>query len=451
MSDKPKESKKTPSSIVHYSCMFHKRINDIRRCATELIPMYTEKDKEEYTWFNKEKQSLKDQFNSCDNKEHHMDLFSAYKDLTLYNTPHNYSTILSKSLFLNLFSEFDSFLKALLEYVYKKNINLLLGSSKHLASSGNGDNSCNRGKTYFIHDIIGFKTIESIKNEYLRDVIDKFGHKSYVEQIEVFGRINNIELNKFKNWEKFIEICERRNIVKHCSSKATQKYINKCSKLKDFDKNTKINTYLGVDYYYLINAINIIEEVGIKLLHTTWRIQYKSNKKLIDECNIELRAYSYDLLMEKNWSLVITLDELLSSLKATLDSQAELIIRVNYCIALKELNMQSELEDCLESIDEKVVKKEFALAKYVLINEWDKVYSLMNDLGRNSEYFSKKEYLKAPLFRDIREEDKFKKTHEDIFGAIDASELDESNDEEHATIQNTINEQQSFFNQCDLL
>ena len=103
--------------------------------------------------------------------------------------------VLARSLFMQLFCEFDAFTGALLKTIYGRNSELLKGISREIS----------------LCDLLEFDNITAVKHAMLDKEVETFRRDSYVEQFAQLEKKFNLTLRKFAEWGEFVELGQRRN------------------------------------------------------------------------------------------------------------------------------------------------------------------------------------------------------------------------------------------------
>lgn len=101
----------------------------------------------------------------------------------------NSTDILARSLFTQLFAEFDSYIGEFLKIVYLKNDKFLKGISREISLS----------------DLLDFEDLNAVKLSMLEKEIETFRRDSYVEQFATLEKKFGLSLRKFKEWPQFVD------------------------------------------------------------------------------------------------------------------------------------------------------------------------------------------------------------------------------------------------------
>lgn len=385
---------------------FHTRMNQIRQYIIDQLRKMANEENQAKEDFKKKIEESKIIIDNTKNEKERQEKIYSFLKMISEDSRTNYANIITQSLFLNIFSLFDAFIGNFLQIMYTLRPCLLNSENKQVSVS----------------KILESNSIEDFKRKYLRELIDNFRRDSYVAQVENMQAIFHIKtLIAFEHWSTFVEITQRRNIIKHCDGKVSQEYIDICKKHGCSLESIEVGTQLSIDLDYLVLSINIIEEVAIKLLHTIWRKQLSDSIELSDRVLI---SCIYNLLLDENWILALCLSEFGMNQNNIFKEENLIILTINHCIALYNMGKKDELREVLNNIDFSAKNDEYKLAKAVLFDEYDRAYELMKRIGTNGLNFKQDSYMVFPLFNHIRKEDQFKNIYKEIFKNSDYRETE---------------------------
>ena len=194
---------------------------------------------------------------------------------------HRGVSVLTRSLFMQMFSEFDTFIGGLLRSIYQKNDDLYKGIKREILFS----------------ELIDYPDIDSIKLATLNKEIDGFRRDSYVEQFTSLETRFKLSLKKFEEWGKFVELSQRRNILTHNGGVVSEQYISVCKKEGyKFDIDPVPGKCLEIDLEYFNGALRLMSKIGFMLTHTLWRKVLPGESNLIHE---SINNTLYELLEQK--------------------------------------------------------------------------------------------------------------------------------------------------------
>ena len=310
----------------------------------------------------------------------------------------NLSNVLIRSLFLNLFSIFDSFIGDLLREIYKKKPELIE----------------NINQNFSVKDLREFASIDIIINQLINKDIEQILRESYIEQFSILGNKFKIKLTEFKNWPTFVEISQRRNLIMHTNGRITDQYLENCKSnnciLQD---EVKINDTLHISKEYLLISARVLQEVTFKLSITLWRKIFPSELEVSDKY---ANNHLFSLLIEEDYILAAELGEFMVKQNKFNSDADKRIILINYCIALKSLSRLTDMNIILDSVDWSSSIFDFKLAVELLKDNNSEFLKYMEKIGKKGEYIDEESYKEWPLFRHIRNNDEFQKKYKQIYG-----------------------------------
>lgn len=308
--------------------------------------------------------------------------------------------VLARSLFMQMFCEFDAFTGTLMKTIYGRNSELLKGISREISLS----------------DLLTYSDIDAVKQAMMDKEIETFRRDSYVEQFTQLEKKFNLTLRKFSEWPEFVELSQRRNIFTHNDGMINDQYISVCTRESYiFASKPVVGQVLEMNFDYFARAIQVMSKVGYMLCHTLW---YKISPGEADDLHSSLNNSLYKCLEDKRWQTAAELGEfsLSDPMKKNI-SDIDLRIRViNVAIALKFSDRFDDARKILNSIDWTASYRDFKLALHVLNDRFDEAVELMKSIGKSGEIIDQHSYHAWPLFHKFKERPEFYSTYENIYG-----------------------------------
>ncbi len=306
---------------------------------------------------------------------------------------------LEKSLFLGLFSAFDSYTGKLLFEIFVKKPDTLNGIKGNIS----------------FKEAMRFDDSKSLRESIICETIENFRRESYIDQ---FNKLENWfdfrTLREYDNWPKFIECTQRRNLMTHCDGKVTKQYLNICRQNKyEFSEDIKEGSILQLRPDYFLNSCELIMETGVKLGQTLWRKLFPQEIHKADE---HLSNISYDFLKLSKWHLVELFCMFFHEQTHEAQDINKKIITVNHSIALKRMDKTDALRDILDKLDCSGAALDFRLALDVLKDDYSGAAETMHRLGKESTIVKEESYHLWPLFDDFRSREEFLNAYEKIYG-----------------------------------
>jgi hypothetical protein len=310
-------------------------------------------------------------------------------------------TALERSLFNQIFCEFDSFIGSLLKAMYNKNTDLLKGISREIT----------------FRELLDFGNLEAVKVNMLEKEVDTIRRESYVDQFATLERKFGIKtLRDFKEWGEFVELAQRRNILVHNGGRVSEQYLLICDREDfKFEKRPNIGDLVDHDGKYFSRAIIVVSKVAFMLTQTLWR---KTFPLEVEKANEVANHTIYDLLVDKRWNTAAEFSEFaLTDVMRKGLSEISLRIRiVNAAIGLKFSEKEQAAIRLIDSFDWTASYRDFRLATAVLKNQYAEAAELMREIGKKGELVHELAYHQWPLFFKFRESNEFQQAYEETYG-----------------------------------
>ncbi|GHD75508.1 hypothetical protein GCM10007164_27600 [Luteimonas padinae] len=317
--------------------------------------------------------------------------------------------LLSRSLFMQIFCEFDAFIGRLLKAIYLKSDSLLRGISREIS----------------LVELLEFDSVEAASKSMLEREVDSFRRDSYIEQFGQLERKFGIPLKKFAEWPEFVEFGQRRNFFAHNDGVVTDHYLSVCKREGGDVSSLVPGERLSVSPAYLARALLVMSKLGYMLCHTLWSKVFPGE---VSEVHDSLNSILYESLEDKRWRFAVGLSEFaLSDQMRKGVSEVDLRLRIiNSAIARKFSGDDAETVRLLRSVDWTASYRDFKLAILILEDKFDEAISLLRDIGRRGELLHQEAYHSWPLFERFREREDFYSIYEEIYGEpyeADSNEL----------------------------
>jgi hypothetical protein len=316
-------------------------------------------------------------------------------------------SVLARSLFMQMFSEFDSFTGCLLKAIYLKNQELLKGIAREIT----------------LRELFDYQNVDDIKRSMLEKEIETFRRDSYVDQFIALEKKFQIQLRKFDEYPEFIEFSQRRNIFVHNDGMVSDQYISVCEREGwKFSRRPATGETLHVDIEYFGRALRVMSKVGFMLAHTLWaKVFPKENEQLHNSINDLI----YQCLEHKRWRTAAELGSFaLSEPMRKGVTEINLRIRtINVAIGLKFSDRDEEAKSLLRSADWTASYRDFKLAIHVLEENYEDAVDIMLSIGKSGEILKQSSYYTWPLFHNFRVRPEFYATYEKIYGEPYATQI----------------------------
>lgn len=308
--------------------------------------------------------------------------------------------VLTRSLFIGLFSGYDAFIGKLFTAIYMRKPELFNGIQR----------------TIPLTTVLSASSLDEIKRCVLEEELDTLRRKSYIDQFEALEKTFGLALRKFDQWPQFVECAQRRNILTHCDGKVTKQYVQICEAAGyRFNITPALGTDTEVDIGYFFESSELMMEVAVMLGHTLWR---KVLPEETSEADRHLHGLTYNALALERWDRAKSLgafgtSDAVRKNSSDLDDRIGLI---NYAIALKFGEEPQNARKLVESVDWSAARPELQLASFVLLDQHETAAELMRKIGKETDLIGAAAYYEWPLFRSFRESPEFLRAYAEVYG-----------------------------------
>jgi hypothetical protein len=343
--------------------IFLHRILDIEDCAREFIPVagkkYNNKAKNLTSTIIQCVESLKSDENETTKAIAKRDFRKALREIERHNNSSPIKT-LEKSLFINLFADFDKYVGDLVSMLYHKQLGLYKNINGEIKLS----------------DVLEYESMDKLREAMLDKEIETLRRGSYTEQFKSLASKFGIKtLTEFDEWSKFIEMSQRRNLFTHCDGIVSKQYLESCETAKfRFKEKPVIGDQLEIGDEYFFKSCQLITEVAVMLGQTLWR---KTIPKELEEADQHLSNTVFYFLSMEQWGKAIRLSKFALGLPKISTDMRERIFTINYAIALKASKRENELQKILARKDWTATNYEFKLAHAILTENYKDAHDLM--------------------------------------------------------------------------
>ncbi len=286
-------------------------------------------------------------------------------------------------LLLGLVAAYDQFISNLAKLVIEKKPDILDSSEKRLTLS----------------ELTECDSIADARDIVLEAEIEGLLRKSHEEQFKWFGERLKMKIEPAEPlMAKFLELCERRNLVAHAGGRTSSRYIKLCSKRKLDSKDLTIGKRLRSTNAYLGEAAETIIEIAVQLVHVVWQ-RLEGNQS--SEAAKALVHITYNLIRDKKYRLAIQIIEFLLNNNSTqMDGETRRTHVINLTNAMKLSGRDGYLET-LKSEDWSVKSLTMAACLAAIRDDDD---DFLESFGRSAkaEELTLSEFKAWPVFESMR-------------------------------------------------
>lgn len=247
------------------------------------------------------------------------------------------------------------------------------------------------------------ENIQDIKNHLIEEEVISIMYKSVSDWIEYFKRTIKLKLEYITEvLPQLKEVIARRNIIVHNDSIVNNIYLNS---IKETRRATvKCGDILSVNKEYVLDAVDLIENVCMSLITEMWVNEFGRNE---DEMKKIIGLIFDEYLTFEKWENARILYEICLKSKKLNDAN-ELMCKINRWQCYKWQNRFAEVKDDVLKQDISACSPQFKLAIMALLDnytEFFEYYEKQSEIGEAQ--------LKSwPLFRKIRECSIYKEKYE---------------------------------------
>jgi len=245
--------------------------------------------------------------------------------------------------------------------------------------------------------------------------IENVIRSSHSEQFDWMEKRFSISLrNSLPVWPKFVEVCERRNLLTHTGGVVSQQYIDNCKHHKcDVPADIALGDTLPVDRKYFAEAVNAIYEIGVKLCHVMWRKFAPEEREAADS---KLNELGYNLIFGRAYGLAEAL--LLFGtdvLKTHASDEIRRTMAINLANAVRLQGRRDEANKFLDKEDWSACSDLFKVCVAAVKEDVTTVVRFMRLIGAGARS-NIEDYRTWPVFRVVRTQEPFIAAFEEIFG-----------------------------------
>ncbi len=236
--------------------------------------------------------------------------------------------------------------------------------------------------------------IEDVRNFLIENEVTAMMYKSVSEWIEYFKKNVKLKLEYVtKTLPELKEIISRRNVIVHNEGIVNNIYMNAVS--EEYRLHVQNGDILSVDREYILNAVDLVESIGMSIILEMWINEGDKNKKEVDK----VLAIIFDeyLIFEKWENAKILYEICLKSNKMQLADK--LMCKINRWQCYKWLGQFEEIKKEVEELDITACQPMYKLGVLALLEkeeEFFEYFGQQNDIDEN-------ELQEWPLFRGIRQ------------------------------------------------
>ena len=265
-------------------------------------------------------------------------------------------------------------------------------------------------KTITYAELISMSSdIKDIKERFIEKEVEDIMRQPLSNWYEIFRSKHKTQFDiKSEEFVKFKEIYYRRNLVVHNQSIVNETY------LSNVDTKLKKGDEVNIDKNYLKEAFKLTEKI---IYNTFWELKKVSNEP--QQLQESLFNIAFKHMLNSEWELSEYIYKFLKDEKE--QSEADKICSIiNYWISIKNQGRINEILKEIQEFDVSARSGDFKVAKYALLDDYEKVSETLESVIDNEIPASFVETW--PLFLQYRETDnyiEFRNGHKELFAVQD--------------------------------
>lgn len=305
---------------------------------------------------------------------------------------------LPEVMVIGLVSAYDAFLSQLLRVVLNKHEEIVLTSEKAIKFS----------------ELKEFSSIEEARASLIDREIESVIRDSHQAQFAWMEAKLSVPLRSgLDSWPRFVELCERRNLLTHTGGVVTAQYLSVCKAHGVDVSDLKIGSRLIVNPQYYSQAVDTICEIGVKLCHVFWRKFAKEDRDQADGALLDL---GFNLIFNRSYK---TAEQILAFGTRTLKNHSNDSVRrmmvINLANAIRLQKREPEAKKILDGEDWSASSLELKIGVSAVSSNVAETVALMKTIGPNSRPTAE-DYRSWPVFRGMRTNKEFVEGFESVFG-----------------------------------
>lgn len=310
--------------------------------------------------------------------------------------PHQ-SVILRESAVVSLMSYFEALVADLVHAYYMR----------HPAAMPADD------RTLSLSELRELGSIEEAERFVVAKEVDALLRENVEAQLRYFTKRPKINLDHIEEYKPMlIELSQRRNLLVHNRGVVNRTYLERVDVAIAEKVRATSGERLVTDNDYLAGALDLVEVIGTFLVQLCWRKWERSGADSADSVLIET---VFESLVEGRFWTVERVAAFAEQLELGDDSTRR-VICINHAIALRDSGRSPEVENVLRNFDWSAASLRFQMALLAVRDDADAFYGLL-PRAIAAEEVALEELASWPLFRNLRDQPRFRVELEQIFSA----------------------------------
>jgi hypothetical protein len=267
-------------------------------------------------------------------------------------------------------------------------------------------------------DVVGASDFSSLQERLIRDLVDDLMWKGRLDQLKWLEQ--TITKDKFSesipDFEKFIEIAERRNIYVHNNGIVNSNYASRVDIKKAGVSGADIGKRLYVTETYFKESADVLVEAYVVIVQKVIRkLMRGATNEQRENLDTQFNQAVYDQLDGARDRSAARLAATMLGGGFEISDMTRKMGSVNLGIALKRLGDEEASRKALDSVDWSSARTEFRLCIAAIKEEDEEVYRLLPQMN-GSDLIVPQSYFDWPAFEWMRSKPDFWSKLQDVYG-----------------------------------
>lgn len=310
--------------------------------------------------------------------------------------------LVQQNFLVSLVSVYDSFYAEIVRIIYLLNPNIIKGDETQ----------------FYYRTLLDHGSIGAIEKFLVEKKVDSLIRDSHLAQIVWLENTLGIKtLRDFPEWDRFMELTERRNLFVHSNGVVSSQYITICEKHSALDDSITAGTVLSIDKEYFLKAFRTLYKMSVSITAIVANICCKAhNKNYYEDIDKMIINHVYDAISEHEYDLAIDISNFILTKPFRHKNQDRCYIILNLAQAYKWKGNEDKCREILEEEDTSTWKRDLLIPKLVLEEKYKDTYDTMRSVGLSGKILNKDLYRQWPIFKKLREQKEFAVVFKEIFG-----------------------------------
>lgn len=330
-----------------------------------------------------------------------LDVKSLNKEIGLFGSNFQNGYAISNAIFSGLVSTFDELLGLIIKVAIRSKPEILNGIGRNVPYS----------------EIVSAGDFSQLQSDIIDSTIDSIMMDPRATQIEWLEKyFLDFKLKElWSEYDKFIEVNERRNIYVHNDGYPSKAYVNRIKASTGKSVNVDFSQRLRLTSSYFNESSDILTEALMIISQGVTRKILKSDRDAKSALDTGFAHAIYELIEEKRYDSAARVGEIVVRKYPGIGELGSRMATINWAIAEKK---RGEIEKCNKILDTPewtASRDEFRLCVAAVKGDVESVCSYIPKL-KDSDWITPESYFEWPAFDDLRSKSDFWKALHETYG-----------------------------------